>query len=179
MDNRQAKIKQLSRANRERASRPAFLKGLLDAIGIEVGVEALIAPSKADELMSAYRRGYADAIKFDGMAYRRFWGSHQEAPVLRLASCLGDRLASEQVYFLTKFGGDCRAVLLGASDLLKEAASIIALDGDSLSLLSRDCIQGLLIDYNPDDSEQAYEFAVWGDRWPMVALACDQRSVHP
>ena len=56
-----------------------------------------------------------------------------------------------------------RAVGLTSPALLKHTASIIRLDGDSLSALSEDRKQGVLgDDQNPDDPEQAYEVVVWG-----------------
>ncbi len=94
--------------------------------------------------------------------------------VFKLTDCLADRL-SENVYFLTQKGEDCGAVRVNVSALLKHAKLVIGLDGDSLSALSLDGVEGLLIDYNPDDEQQTYEVAVWGDRWPVQALGCDPR----
>jgi hypothetical protein len=95
--------------------------------------------------------------------------------VLRLATCLADQIPTESAFFLTKLSEYCGAVRLSLSALLKHAALIIQLDGDSLSALSIDHTEGILIDHNPDDREQAYEVAVWGDRWPLMVLACDHR----
>jgi hypothetical protein len=66
------------------------------------------------------------------------------------------------------------AVRVNASVLLAHTASIIRLDGDSLSAISSDATQGILIDHNPDDPPQAYEVVVWGDRWSPLGFACDQ-----
>jgi hypothetical protein len=63
----------------------------------------------------------------------------------------------------------------GRSDLatlLRHVAAIIRLDGDSLSAMSEDGTQGLLIDYNADDERQTHEVTVWGERWSAAALAC-------
>jgi hypothetical protein len=75
-----------------------------------------------------------------------------------------------------KLSKDSGAVSLNLSVLLRHTASVIRSEGDSLSGLSNDRTKGVLIENNPDDPEQAYEVVVWGDRWSLLALACDQTS---
>jgi hypothetical protein len=82
-------------------------------------------------------------------------------------------MVGERVFLLAKLWTDCGAVIVDASMLLRHTASIINFDGDSVSAISMDQTQGLLIDHNPDDVEQTYEVAVWGDRWTPLARACD------
>ena len=175
MDNRQEKIQMLSRINRARAATPPFLAGLSEALGELVGTSALVSPENTNALMEAFRSGYQSAIKDSAVSYRRFFLPSERSIVLCLADCFADRLPTEEVFFLSKLGKDCVAVCLTISVLLRHTASVIRLDGDSLSALSKDHTQGVLIDHNPDDPEQAYEITAWGDRWPMLILACDQR----
>jgi hypothetical protein len=80
------------------------------------------------------------------------------------------------VFLLAKLRTDCGAVVVDISLLLRHAASVISFDGDSLSAMSMDRTQGLLIDHNPDDIEQTYEVAVWGDRWSPLVRACDPKD---
>ena len=85
-------------------------------------------------------------------------------------------MGDDDCELLTKPSTDCGAVTLDISILLKHTGSLIRFDGDSLSAMSADRTQGLLIDHNPDDYEQTYEAAVWGDRWSLLALACDPKE---
>lgn len=68
----------------------------------------------------------------------------------------------------------CGAVSVGVSELLLNAKAVIAFEGDSLSVLSEDRSQGILVDHNPDDPIQAYELTVWGETWPLLILACER-----
>lgn len=176
MDSRQEKIQLLSRMNRAKAAAPAFLADLSEALGESVDAAALLPPTDTDEIMASLRVGYQAAIRPDEISYRRFFRSSERNLVLRLADCLSGSLLGEDVFFATKLSEDCVAVRLSLSVLLSHAASILRLDGDSLSALSEDRKQGVLIDQNPDDTEQAYEVVLWGDRWPLLALACDQNQ---
>jgi hypothetical protein len=124
--------------------------------------------------MEFLRAGYQTAIRPGEVSYRRLFRSDERKLVLRLADCLAGSLSSETVFLVTKLSKDCGAVRLSITVLLNHTASIIRLDGDSLSALSEDRSQGILIDQNPDDAEQTYEVVLWGDRWPLLALACDQ-----
>jgi hypothetical protein len=173
MDSRQEKIQLLSRINRGRAAAPSFLADLSEALGESVDASVLLPPSDTDTIMESLSAGYQSAIRPGAVSYRRFFLPDERSLVLRLADCLAERLSGERVFFVTKLSKDCGAVSLSISALLKHTASIIRLDGDSLSALSEDRKQGVLIDQNPDDPEQAYEVVVWGDHWPLLALACD------
>ncbi len=175
MDNsRREKIQLLSRTNRGRAAAPSFLEELSEALGESVEAGALQSLPETDVLLRAFREGYQAAIKDGALRYRRFFFATERASVLRVADCLGDQLPTESVFFLTRLSSDCGAVRVDASTLLSHTASIIRLDGDSLSVISSDQTQGILIDHNPDDPPQAYEVVVWGDRWSLLGLACDQ-----
>jgi hypothetical protein len=173
MESRQERIRLLSRVNRENAVSPMFLEELSKALGVRIDTNRLVDTSGVDELMIASQRGYAGITKRDELGYRRFFRPNERARVLHLAGCLADRLGIEEVFFLTKFEEDLRAVKLCGSELFKRANAIIDFDGDSLSVLSEDRSQGILIDYNPDDYEQAYEIAIWGDRWKMLVPASE------
>jgi hypothetical protein len=175
MDNRQEKIQMLSRKNRGRAVAPSFLADLSEALGESVEAQALQSLSETDGLLRAFREGYQAAIK-DRVSYRRFFLATERASVLRIADCLADQLPKEDAFFLTKLSSDCGAVRVSVSTLLAHTASIIRLDGDSLSALSTDQTQGILVDHNPDDPPQAYEVVVWGDRWSLLGQACDQKG---
>ena len=128
--------------------------------------------------MESFRLGYQTAIRPGEVCYRRFFQPLEQNLVLGLADCLAEKLSNERGFFITKLSEDCGAVSLGLGALLSHAALIIRLDGDSLSVLSEDRKQGILIDQNTGDPEQAYEVVVWGDRWSLLALACNQNGVR-
>ena len=164
----------LSRANRGRAAAPAFLADISEALGESVDATALVPLAETDEIMNSLRVGYQTAIRPGEVSYRRFFRSDERNLVLRMSDCLACSLSSETGFLVTKLSKDCGAVRSSIALLLNHTASIIRLDGDSLSALSEDHKQGLMIDQNSDDDEQAYEVVLWGDRWPLLALACDQ-----
>lgn len=170
MDNRQERITLLSRMNRGRLETPSRLIAISKALGVPVDARALLPLPDSDTLMNSFRAGYQAAKP--PSAYRRFFLRRDELSAFKLADCLAERL-SEDVYFLTKKGENCGALRVSMTDLLKHAKSVIHLDGDSLSAASPDGVEGLLIDYNPDDDQQTYQVAVWGNRWPVHALECD------
>jgi hypothetical protein len=113
-------------------------------------------------------------LENDGLNYRKFFRSAERFFVFKIAECLTVQLGREDVFLLTKRSIDCGAVSVKLSALLIHTDAIIHFDGDSLSALSMDQTQGVLIDYNRDDPSQAYEMAVWGSRWSLAALACSQ-----
>jgi hypothetical protein len=176
LSKRQEKIRLLARTNRVAVTAPSFLAGLSEALGEPVEVNALLPPSDTDFLMETFRSGYQGAIKADALSYRRFFLPDERRLVLRLADCLADQLPAEDVFLLTKMNHDCQAVNVSLSSLLKHTASILRFDGDSVAALSKDYTQGVLIDHNPDDREEAYEVTVWGDCWPLLVLADDRRQ---
>jgi hypothetical protein len=177
MDSREAKIKLLSRLNRERAATPAMLKGLSKALNAQVEETTLLDSSQVDALLGSFRAGYADSKERGASSYRRFFHREQLPVAQHLTDCLAHHLGSEQVYLLTKFNGDERGVVVEAATLFSRVGPVIDFDGDSLCALSKDGTQGVLIDHNPDD-EQTYELTVWGDRWPLLVLARDHVTPH-
>ena len=174
MDNdRQARIQQLSRVNRRRTVESEFIETLSRALEQTIEVSALVSFEESDSLLGLFREEYRAAQSDDAISYRKFFSKEEGKLIFELAKCLAHRLVDEEAYFLTKLGEDVGAVKVNTSALLNHAESVIDFDGDSISLLSNDRGQGLLIDSNPDDPEQTYEIAVWGDRWPLLALACN------
>lgn len=174
MDNREAKIKLLSRINREKIATPAMMTNLSKALGTRVGVGALIDPSQADALMRDFRSGYAKAKESSALSYTRSFQRNEFPLMQNLVEGLAQRLGTEEVHLLTKFNGDSRGVILNATVLFQRVGPVIEFDGDSLYALSMDRSQGVLVDHNQGDSERTYELTVWGDRWPLLILARDQ-----
>jgi hypothetical protein len=173
MDNRHERIRLLSRIGRRRTAIPLFLTSLSEALGETVVESALVPPLDADAVVEAYRNGYQSVAKRDAVTYRRHFLRSERSVVFRAADSFGKKLSTEDVFFISKLGADHGVVKLNISVLLKHAESIIQLDGDSLSALSIDHSQGVLIDHNRDECEEAYEIAAWGNRWPLLMLACD------
>jgi hypothetical protein len=171
MDDRTQKIELLSRMNRQRAAAPAFLAGLSETLGEPIEASALTPVSDADTIQEAFRTGYQSAISQGTLSYRRIFPPHKRSTLFSIVDCFAESLPSEEVFLLSKLGKDRPVVKLDISVLLRHAASVIKFDGDSLSALSRDLSQGVLIDHNSDDPHEAYEIVVWGERWPLPLLA--------
>lgn len=173
---RQERISMLGRINRGRRAAPVFLADLSEALGETVEAAVLMPLPETDVIWQTFRAGYHSVIEKKLVGYRRFFLPSEWRSVFQFAECLADRLAPENAFLLTKFSEHCGAVSLNLSLLLKHTPSIICLDGDSLAALSGDRTQGILIDHNEGDAEEAFEIVVWGDRWLPLVLECDQAS---
>ncbi len=176
MTERQRKIQSLSRRNRGRATSASFLARLTAALGESIGQETLMSLEETDALLESFRKGYSKSLERDAVSYNKKFSLRQRECLFGEVECLGKQLTKDTGMLITKESMDAGAVRLNMSLLLKRASAIIRLDGDSLSVISTDKRQGVMIDFNPDSAEQAYEFAVWGDRWPLFALACSTTS---
>jgi hypothetical protein len=159
--------------NRGKLAIPSYLAALTDALGEPIAQNAL-----------ASLTGYGLA---SGMFQERVSGCYREGstqlPEVLLCRRTGTGLPNGGVprgpsvdrsrIFDHEREHRLRAVRLRVATLLSHAASIISLDGDSLSALSLNGKEGLLIDHNADDPVHRYEVTIWGERWPIVAVACE------
>lgn len=170
---RRDRLRLLSRMNRGRTEAPSFLLSLSRIISEPVEAEALVSLPETDALREAFRVGYQSLRKEGTVGYRRLFSLSQSKRVFQLADCFADQIANERAFLLTRLSEYCGAVNLSLSSLVRHTASVIQFDGDSLSALSIDRIEGILIDHNAGDLEHAYEVAVWGERWPLLVLGCD------
>jgi hypothetical protein len=169
------RIRLLSRMNRGRTAIPSFLSRLSEAVGEPVGADSLVPLPETDVLMDSLRRGYQLCAKDNTVGYRKFFSPQETRLVFQIANCLAQQVPKEIAFLVTKLSEYCGAVRLPLRILLSHSESIIHLDGDSLSALSMDQAEGIIIDLNADDLEQRYEVALWGNRWPLIALACDTK----
>jgi hypothetical protein len=158
--------------NRGRRSTPTFLATLTEALGEAIPHEAFVSLTETDRILESFRQGYQAAVSEGVVAYRKFFAGGQAQHVFRMAERLAAELPTEAAYLMTKMSDYCGAVSLPLSTLLRHAGAIIRLDGDSLSVISLDHKEGLLIDYNRDDEDQNYEVTIWGNRWPIAVLSC-------
>ena|SRR6185437_1038402 len=177
MSSRQQKIRLLTRTTRGRAAAASFLASLSEALGEPIEASALVSLPESDALLEVFRNGYERAFGGEQVGHRAFCRAPEARRVFQVTDCLADQTAGERVFLLAKLRTDCGAVVVDISLLLRHAASVISFDGDSLSAMSMGRTQGLLIDHNPDDIEQTYEVAVWGDRWSPLARACDSQDL--
>ena len=169
---RRHQINLLTRMNRGRRSTYAYLAAATEALGETVPLDALISLPDTDRIVESFRRGYRAAVSENVIACRKFFAAGQDEHVARMADRLGEQLSDEPAYLVTRKSEDCGAIRLRLGAALRHAIAIIRLDGDSLSALSLDETEGLLIDHNSDDESDNYEVTVWGDRWAIAALSC-------
>jgi len=166
-------LKTAVRRNRRRLATPMFLEKLSSVLGVSIEESALASIDETDELSTLIRTGYQTSISPEAASYRRFFTEPQRDLVFRFADRFSLFVPDEMAFFVPKQSYDCGAVRLKLAFLLGHVASVIRFDGDFLSALSEDRQQGILIDHNAGDTEQAYEIAVWGDRWPLLAMNCE------
>jgi hypothetical protein len=176
MSERSQKIQLLSRLNRRRLNLSHFLEELCQALDSPVESVSIVDLQQTDALITLFRQAYQNAISGDIISYRRFFERREEQLVFHLADCIAKQLKNEYCYAFTKQSEDCGAFESNVANLLKRTIEMIEFDGDSISVLSLDLSQGILIDRNEGDSTHAYEVAIWGDRWPLVALACSSHA---
>jgi len=172
MESKAQKIQMLARKNRLAASTPSFFVALSKCTGIQIGPDDVIDPAAVDALRDIFRTGYKSVGDSKAISFRRFFRPAEQAVVFQFTTCLSEQLSDDVCLFITKLGSDDIAVRSNPKGLLAYAESVIALDGDSLSLLSADLKEGILVDHNIGDPEREYEIAVWGDRWPLAAMGC-------
>ena len=151
-----------------------FFEGLSQALDYTVETSSLVSIGETHLIFESFCAGYRAAQNDYAIIYRRFFPQEREEIVFTLARCIAHRLTNDEVFFITKLAGDCWVINVKISNLLTHAEAVIKFDGDSISILSKDRNEGLLIDRNFDDSQLTYEVTVWGDKWPLIFLACDQ-----
>lgn len=169
-------LKTAVRQNRRRLATPMFLEKLSSVLGVSIEESALASIEESNDILLLIRTGYQTSIRPQVASYRRFFKASQKDLVFQFADRFSLFIPGETAFFVSKQSRDCGAVRVKLALLLSHVASVISFDGDSLSALSEDRQQGILIDHNADDTEQAYEIAVWGDRWPLLAMNCERSS---
>lgn len=172
MNDRQQRIQLLSRINRGKKAAPLFLRELSQILGADVGLDSLVDLEETDRISTLFWDGYHSAVAGYPTCIRRHFRSDECFLVFQLADCIAAKIGAESCLILTKQSDDCGAVRLMFSDVMKHACMMIRLDGDSVSAISSDCCQGLLLDRNQDNIDETFELAIWGDRWSLAALTC-------
>ena len=156
--------------NRGRALQPAFLAELSVALSSPITPKQLLDLAQTDSVRNLLSEGYRTVLENRQPSFRKFFSRDQESHLLYLIDCLAVRLGSEKVILHVKNSDICGAILSEAEIVLSHPREIIDLDGDSLSILSVDKQQGIILDFNPDESEERYELAIWGDRWSLAII---------
>ena len=171
-ETRKEAIARRVRENQGRRNRPAFLDGLSQAVGSTIRPDQLLNLDVTDQVRAGLSTGYASALSGQATATRVFFSRDQSLTALRIPELLAQSLADERVLLWLKQSAECGAVILTAAQVLGECEMILALDGDSVSMLSEDRTQGFIFDQNDGDANEAFELSVWGSRWLAVATAC-------
>jgi hypothetical protein len=156
--------------NRGRLLRPTFLAELSFALDKSVKSESLLDVTQTDLVRARLNEGYRAALENRMPSFRKFFSKDQQSHFIHAVDCLCVAIGSEKVILHIKNSEFCGAILSEALALLKRSKEIIELDGDSLSILSADHQQGLILDRNRDEIYEHYELVVWGDRWPLAML---------
>ena len=170
MEDRRERISILSRTNRGAALRPTFLAELSVALGTTVTSRQLLSLTETDNIRDLLSEGYRIVLENRQPSFRKFFSKAQESQLLYLIDCVAARTGTENVILHIKSSNLCGAIRSETSTVLNRSKEIIGLDGDSLNILSADYQQGLILDFNPDEIEEHYELAIWGDRWPLAII---------
>lgn len=170
MEERQERISILSRRSRGAALRPTFLTELSTALGVAITPEHLLDLTETDTVRRILNEGYRVVLENRQPSFRKFFSKAQESHLLYLVDCLNSRIGAEDVVLHIKGSELCGAIVSQASTILERSKEIIGLDGDSLNIVSTDYQDGLILDFNPDEIEEHYELAIWGDRWPLAII---------
>jgi|KBSMisStaDraftv2_1062788.scaffolds.fasta_scaffold247460_2 hypothetical protein len=170
---RQARLSLLARENLGRRERPVFLTDLSAALGNDVEIAHLADLLLTDVLEGKLTEQYQALVRGSGSGFLRTYSTQQSARLFDMTKQMSLKIGRNRAYLLTKRSNTCGAVIVQADSAISRAKSLVALDGDSLRLVSEDQTQGLLLDWRADDPSEAYELAVWGNRWAAVAHSCD------
>ena len=170
MEARRERISILSRRSRGAALLPTFLVELSTALGVSVTPKELLDLAETDTVSSILSDGYRVVLEGRQPSFRKFFSKAQESHLLYLVDGLNNRIGTESVVLHIKRSHLCGAIVAPASRVLARSKEIIGLDGDSLNIVSTDYRQGLILDFNPDEFEEHYELAIWGDRWPLATI---------
>jgi hypothetical protein len=174
MDSRQERISMLSRVNRGIALRPRFLSDLSIALGIQITHEHLLPLAQTDLIRSSISNGYGSVLHHREPSFRRFFSQRETEQLSSFLACCANTLKQQDAILHTKNSEFCGAISHAADVFVNRFQEVIQLDGDSLSVLSKDGTQGLVVDFNADELMEHYEVVVWGDRWPIMILSCIQ-----
>jgi hypothetical protein len=170
VEERRGRISILSRRSRGKVLQPSFLAGLSDALGVPVSPEQLFDLAETDTVRRVLSEGYRVVLENRQPSFRKFFSKAQESNLLYLVDCLSNRIGTNKVVLHIKESELCGAIASKASTVLERSKEIIRLDGDSLNILSTDYQNGLILNFNPDELDEHYELAVWGDRWPLAII---------
>jgi len=133
---------------------------------------------ETDSFGTAFQTGYQTCNEDASLCYRRTFELSCADTVFDLAQRLAGEVQGKAWLLLTHYAHDCGAVSVELSTLLSRAKEVIAFDRDSLCALSPDQQQGLLIDYSPDDIDEAFTFAIWGDSWASSFIAATSQTIQ-
>jgi len=147
---------------------PRFLAELSFAIDQHVTSENLLDLAQTDLVRARLKEGYSAVLQNHTPSFRKFFRKDQRSYLLYMVDCLAVAIGSEQAILHIKNSDFCGAIRSEASAFLNCSEKLLLLDGDSLSILSADYQQGLILDINPDEIDEHYELTVWGDRWAPV-----------
>ncbi len=82
------------------------------------------------------------------------------------------KLSDDEIIYITKLSEICGAVKMKGHLALLQAKDLLALDGDTLILVDRECKNGLSLDYRKDEMKDMYELTIFGDVWLSVVSQC-------
>lgn len=171
---RMERIGLLSRQEKGRTQIPQYLHDLGQALGKLVGTDSLLDLGLTDEATRVFAQRYQSAIKSPSGAFIRRFPMGSEVSAYALLTCMAGILADVDVVLLTKFSEFCGAVLVKQRSALLSARQLLALDGDSLLLMSQDGENGMVLDYTADEPDRAYELTVFGSNWVTAVSTCEQ-----
>ena len=160
---RQARIGKLARSNKARLSTDDFLNGLSGALGRPMSSDSLLAISESDALRIAHRYGYQKTVIRAANTYRDLQSQSGLAAIGIKIEKLRHQLQNESAILLPSHFELC--VRIETNEVLNHFKAVLKFDCDTLMLASPAGEDGLMLDWNPDDREETYEFAVWGESW--------------
>jgi len=160
---RQSRIRFLARTNHVLRESPAFLSGLSDVLGREVGVESLLPIDQSDYVRALFWEGYGQALEAPEKCFRMI---QTEAGLEELATNIerfqGASKDEAVILFPTSLeSGLCLAL----REILRSIWRVLQFDRNTVALSSSDGICGLLLDWDVAHPNDAFELTIWGSRW--------------
>lgn len=142
---------------------------------LEAGAIEVLPLPATDKISAIHRSGYQRTVGLTPDTFRVFYNDSQAAELHKFLVCFLSRIEDQSVYCLLKQSEYCGAFVVPLSSVLTHFRGVIEEDGDSMNLLAKDEMNGMMLDWNDGDTEVAYELALWGAEWGRRAQDCAKR----
>lgn len=170
MSDRMLRIKDLARRERGRRSAPVLFASLTEILGSEVTSTDVLDLDASDDIFRSSAEPYRALVEGRSIGFRRFFSYLEEKALIEKVNSWALHSFDQMVAMQLKPASDLGGILLPMNAALRHFHKLLQLDGDTFRIHALTGFDGLMIDWNPDEPEETFEVAVWGEHWPLRLL---------